>query len=150
MGSVRGSELAALALLLAAAGCGARGPGANSAAEPAGDRPGTSITARDIEGRTAGRVEELMAGKFAGVQINQGAGGLIVRIRGGSSVLGSNEPLFVIDDMVVQPGPGGALVGLSPGDIARIEVLKDVGATARWGMQGANGVVVITTKRGDR
>jgi TonB-dependent SusC/RagA subfamily outer membrane receptor len=105
------------------------------------------VTARDIEGRPVGRVEEVMVGKFSGVQVYQGPDGLVVRIRGASSVYGSNDPLYVIDEMVVQPGAGGALVGLNPNDIEKIEVLKDIGQTARWGVQGANGVVLITTKR---
>jgi TonB-dependent SusC/RagA subfamily outer membrane receptor len=133
-------------LALVAAGCGVgqlRGAG-----EPEPDRPGTSITARDIEGRPAARVEEVMVGKFSGVQVFQGPEGLVVRIRGVSSVYSNNDPLYVIDDMVVQPGPGGALVGLNPSDIEKIEVLKDIGQTARWGVQGANGVVLVTTKRG--
>jgi len=88
-----------------------------------------------------------MVGKFTGVEVFQGPNGLIVRIRGGSSINSSNEPLFVIDDMAVEPGPGGALVGLNPNDIEKIEVLKDIGSTARWGVRGANGVVLITTKR---
>ena len=127
-------------------GAGACG-GGRARTEPEPDRPGTTITARDIEGRTAGRVEEVMVGKFTGVEVFQGPNGLIVRIRGGSSINSSNEPLFVIDDMAVEPGPGGALVGLNPNDIEKIEVLKDIGSTARWGVRGANGVVLITTKR---
>jgi TonB-dependent SusC/RagA subfamily outer membrane receptor len=136
------STLLAVAAL---AGCGAGGRSGN--AEPRPDRPGTTITARDIEGRPAARVEEVMVGRFSGVQVFQGPEGLIVRIRGTTSVYGSNDPLYVIDDMVVQPGPGGAMVGINPNDIEKIEVLKDIGQTARWGVQGANGVVLITTKR---
>jgi TonB-dependent SusC/RagA subfamily outer membrane receptor len=135
----------ALSLGVAAAGCGGRGE--TRPPSPERDRPGTTMTAQDIEGRTAGKVEEVMAGKFSGVQVYQGTDGLVVRIRGATSVYGSTEPLFVIDDMVVQPGPGGALVGINPNDIEKIEVLKDIGSTARWGIQGANGVVLITTKR---
>jgi TonB-dependent SusC/RagA subfamily outer membrane receptor len=126
------------------AGCST---GRGQPAGPEADRPGTTITARDIEGRPAARIEEVMVGKFSGVQVFQGPDGLVVRIRGASSVYGSNDPLYVIDDMVVQPAAGGALVGLNPNDIEKIEVLKDIGQTARWGVQGANGVVLITTKR---
>ncbi|NJD11775.1 MAG: hypothetical protein FIB01_15485 [Gemmatimonadetes bacterium] len=134
-----------LALGLSACGVGGRGEHGSPAPEP--ERPGTSMTGAEIEGRMAGRVEEVMAGKFAGVQVLQGPEGLLVRIRGARSFLGSNDPLFVIDEMVIQPGPGGALVGINPNDIEKIEVLKDIGQTARWGVQGANGVVLITTKR---
>ena len=88
-----------------------------------------------------------MAGRFAGVEVLRVRGGIAVRIRGATSTMGSNEPLYVIDGMAVEPGPGGALVGINPHDIAKIRVLKDIGSTSFYGMRGANGVVVITTKR---
>ncbi len=91
------------------------------------------------------RAEELLA-RFPGVEVSQTPGGPIsVRIRGGSSLL-AGEPLYVIDGMAVDPlGPG--LLGINPAEIVRIEVLKDAAATALYGMRGANGVVLITTKR---
>jgi iron complex outermembrane receptor protein len=94
------------------------------------------------------RAEELLEGRFPGVVLSRlPNGGLTVRIRGTSSVLGSNEPLYVVDGMPIEPGPGGALFGLNPADIDKITVLKDVGSTSLYGVRGANGVVVITTKR---
>jgi TonB-dependent SusC/RagA subfamily outer membrane receptor len=94
------------------------------------------------------RAEELLQGKFPGVVITRlPNGGLAVRIRGTNSLLGSNEPLYVVDGMTIEPGPGGALFGINPGDIEKITVLKDVGSTGLYGVRGANGVVVITTKR---
>ncbi len=99
-------------------------------------------------GMNAARAEELMIGRFPGVEVVRLASGdLSVRIRGATTLLGSNEPLFVIDGMEISPGPGGALAGINPGDIAKIEVLKDVGSTALYGVRGANGVVLITTRR---
>jgi iron complex outermembrane receptor protein len=95
-----------------------------------------------------GRAEELLAGRFPGVEVYRAPGGIAVRIRGSSSVYGSNEPLYVVDGMPIDPGPGGALVGINPSDIEKIEVLKDAGSTAQWGVRGANGVIVIKTKRG--
>lgn len=74
-------------------------------------------------------------------------GSIAVRIRGGTSVYGDSEPLYVIDGMTVQAGPGGALQGINPYDIVRIEVLKDIGSTAAYGVRGANGVILITTRR---
>ena len=50
--------------------------------------------------------------------------------------------------MIIEPGPGGALVGINPADIEKIEVLKDIGSTAMYGSRGANGVILIKTKRG--
>jgi TonB-dependent SusC/RagA subfamily outer membrane receptor len=101
-------------------------------------------------GQNATRVEELFVGRFAGVQVMKIPGGISVRIRGGSSITGSNEPLYVIDDMPIEPGPGGALVGINPADIEKIEVLKDIGQTAVYGSRGANGVILIKTKRGTK
>src|SRR5688500_10195825 len=98
-------------------------------------------------GQVAGRVEELFAGRFAGVQVFRVAGGISVRIRGGSTINGSNEPLYVIDDMPIEPGPGGALVGINPSDIETIEVLKDIGSTAIYGSRGATGVILLRTTR---
>ena len=144
------------ALLLTAAACRPSG-GAGAPPEPApadsttraaaGEHRGTTVaTADQWRGSSAARVEELFRGRFPGVRVVQTPGGMSIRLRGASSVNGSNEPLFVIDGTPVEAGPGG-LIGLNPGDIARIEVLKDIGSTAFYGVRGANGVVLITTKR---
>jgi TonB-dependent SusC/RagA subfamily outer membrane receptor len=155
-GSARGARHSALlvAAALAAAACH---PG-NQAGEPQPDpgpsmppeavaaaEPGT-ITEGDHNTRPA-RIEELLRGRFAGVEvIPLPGGGMSVRIRGASSA--SSEPLYVLDGTPVQPEPGGALRWLSPNDVAKIEVLKDIGATAFYGSRGANGVILITTKGG--
>jgi TonB-dependent SusC/RagA subfamily outer membrane receptor len=73
-------------------------------------------------------------------------GGISVRIRGQSTINGNTEPLYVIDGLPIQPGPGGSLVGINPHDIASIEVLKDAANTAFYGVRGANGVILIKTK----
>jgi TonB-dependent SusC/RagA subfamily outer membrane receptor len=93
---------------------------------------------------------ELLAGRFPGVQVMRVPGGISIRIRGGASAFGNNEPLFVVDGLQIQAGPGGALAGINPMDIARIEVLKDSASLATYGVRGANGVVLITTRRGAR
>jgi TonB-dependent SusC/RagA subfamily outer membrane receptor len=76
-------------------------------------------------------------------------GGIAVRIRGSSTVKGNPEPLYVIDDIPVQPGPGGSLTGINPHDIESIKVLKGAEA-GLYGIEGANGVIVITMKRGGK
>lgn len=107
-----------------------------------------SVTAEDIAGQKVTRVEEMIEGRFAGVQVVRTRnGGFTLRIRGISTFMGNSEPLFVIDGMPVHGAPGTALIGLNPADIARIDILKDAGATAIYGSRGANGVVLITTKR---
>jgi TonB-dependent SusC/RagA subfamily outer membrane receptor len=91
----------------------------------------------------------VLTGRFPGVEVMPTANGVAVRIRGFTSILGSNEPLYVIDGVEIQPGPGGALTGINPHDIASIEVVKDPVGEAMYGVRGANGVIIIKTKRPD-
>jgi TonB-dependent SusC/RagA subfamily outer membrane receptor len=110
----------------------------------------SSLTPTDADARV-GRVEELLR-RIPGVQVRrQPDGNYEVRIRGSHTIMGSvagAEPLLVIDEV---PVPGGslssALAGLAPRDVARIDVLKDASATGLYGSRGANGVLLITTKR---
>lgn len=101
--------------------------------------------------------EELIRGKVAGVQVsenNEPGGGISIRVRGGTSVNASNEPLYVIDGVPIDIGGGSTVNGrnplnfLNPNDIENVTVLKDASSTAIYGNRGANGVVMITTKRG--
>jgi TonB-dependent SusC/RagA subfamily outer membrane receptor len=105
------------------------------------------VTAEDIERAPGQPIEEILKDRVAGVTVTQGQSGLVVRIRGVSSFYGNNEPLYVIDDFPITPGPGGVLKGMSPYDIESINVLKDPADTALYGVRGANGVIVIKTKR---
>ena len=102
--------------------------------------------------------EQLIQGKVAGVQVidsGEPGGGIGLRVRGGTSVTSSNEPLFVVDGVPLEPG-GGVTVGrnalnfLNPADIESITVLKDASATAIYGSRGANGVVLVKTRSGAR
>jgi TonB-linked SusC/RagA family outer membrane protein len=108
--------------------------------------------------------ERALQGAAAGVQVTQVSGqpgsAVSIRIRGGNSITGGNEPLYVIDGFPVYnsnsdasagvtAGPSiNALASLNPSDIESIDVLKDASATAIYGSRGANGVVIITTKKG--
>jgi TonB-dependent SusC/RagA subfamily outer membrane receptor len=93
-------------------------------------------------------IEEALSGRFPGVEVNRTPdGGIAVRIRGGSSLMGNNEPLYVIDGMEIAPGPNGALAGINPYDIDSIEVLKDATSTAMYGSRGSNGVIIIKMKK---
>jgi TonB-linked SusC/RagA family outer membrane protein len=108
-------------------------------------------------------LDQALQGRVSGVQISQSSaapgGGLSVRVRGPNSILSGSEPLYVVDGLPIYPdnnavGTGGnrqpsnALAMLNPNDIESIEVLKDASGTAIYGSRGANGVVMITTKRG--
>ncbi len=97
------------------------------------------------------RVEQLLQGRIAGVQVVRTASGSYsVRIRGAGASFGSGEPLYVVDGTPLSRTAtlSDALAGISPAEIARIDVLKDAGSTAIYGVQGGNGVVLIKTKRG--
>ncbi len=126
----------------------------------------TSVTPQ-VERTPITSVEQTLQGTAPGVQVTQASsapgGGISIRIRGGTSVSGSNEPLYVIDGFPVEndpaggsPGSGGRdntaptnpLAALNPNDIQSLEILKDASATSIYGSRGANGVVLITTKRG--
>ena len=115
--------------------------------EAASPEPRSGVTSEDIQRAPGQSVEEILKGRVAGVTVTRVDGGLAVRIRGATSIYGNNEPLYVLDGVPIQPGPGGSLAGIDPYDIESIEVLKDPADTALYGMRGANGVIVIKTKR---
>ena len=106
------------------------------------------VTAEDI-GRTPGAsLDQAMSAKFPGVWITRASdGSLRIRIRGTTTLMGNQEPLYVLDGSPLQSGPGGNLTGIVPADIESIEVLKDAIATSLYGIRGANGVILIKTKR---
>jgi len=84
-----------------------------------------------------------------GITLTQSGGGRIkVRVRGITSFTANNQPLFVVDDMPVDPEPDGSLPGVVLTEIESIKVYKDPADTSRWGMRGANGVIVVKTKMG--
>ena len=116
---------------------------------PPQTQPGaSSVTSEDIRRAPGESIEELLMTRFPGVSvIRTSDGGIAVRIRRATSLHGSNEPLYVIDGIPIQPGPNRSLTGLNPYDIESIEVLKDAISTAMYGGRGANGVIVIKTKR---
>lgn len=139
-----------VALVSACARSGRTSPREPTRAPPSDAPAPAAVTADDIQRTPIVSLEELMAAKFPGVWVARTAdGGISVRIRGASSIMGNNEPLYVVDGIPVQTGPGGSLTGIVPNDIESIEVLKDAPATTMYGMRGANGVILITTKRPD-
>jgi TonB-dependent SusC/RagA subfamily outer membrane receptor len=125
-------------------------PAGNAGEEPApsGGAPREIVTAKDIENNPGQSIEQIIAQRFPGVMaVRTPDGGFALRIRGGSSIEGNNAPLYVIDGVPVDPGPYGSLTGINPRDIATIEVLKDAVSTSMYGMRGANGVIIIKTKK---
>lgn len=125
----------------------------------------SSIKAADLESTRVTTADEFVQGRVSGLLLTQTSGqpgaATSVRIRGSSSINAGNEPLYVIDGFPVDnnsdnlsagnvaEGPNlNALSTLSPSDIESIDVLKDASASAIYGSRGANGVIIITTKRG--
>jgi TonB-dependent SusC/RagA subfamily outer membrane receptor len=91
---------------------------------------------------------DMLDGRFAGVEVRRLAGGRVsVRIRGQRSITSGSEPLYVIDGIPQRLGGTSTLADLDPRDIKSIEVLKDASATAVYGSRGANGVILISTRR---
>jgi TonB-dependent SusC/RagA subfamily outer membrane receptor len=95
------------------------------------------------------RIEELIEGRAPGVQVlRRGDGTFSLRIRGVTSPAGHNDPLIVIDGASTGDGwSTNTLASVNPQDVLKIEVLKDAASTAFYGMRGANGVIVITTRQ---
>lgn len=133
----------------------------------------SSISGDDLRGSVMATVDQALQGRVAGVQVTQNTGqpggAVSIRVRGTTSLTNSSEPLYVIDGIQVsgdaqnitgfdwQGGSGGqqgaasnTLANLNPDDIQSIEVLKDASATAIYGSRAANGVIIITTKRGQK
>jgi TonB-linked SusC/RagA family outer membrane protein len=119
----------------------------------------TKVVAREINNTPATSFESAIQGRASGVLVQQQNGklgqGINIRIRGASSVSAGNEPLYVVDGIPVisgsQSGNGAAtnpLADINMNDIETIDILKDASATAIYGSQGSNGVVLITTKKG--
>jgi TonB-dependent SusC/RagA subfamily outer membrane receptor len=107
----------------------------------------TTVTAEDLERAGDDAIVKALSNKVPGVWVGITAeGNLAVRIRGTNSIAANTEPLYVIDGLAVQPGPGGALLGINPHDIASIEVLKDAASLSFYGVRAANGVIIVTTK----
>lgn len=96
------------------------------------------------------QIEQLILGRVSGVEVlRTGDGRVSLRIRGASSFMASSEPLYVIDGVKVHAETfSDAMGGINPADVVRIDVLKDAGATAIYGTEGGNGVVMITTRHG--
>lgn len=108
----------------------------------------SQIKTKEINAFPNANVLQALAGRAPGVQIRQGSGApgasSTVRIRGGNSILGGNEPLYVIDGFPINGNP----THINNSDIESVEILKDASATAIYGSRGANGVVLITTRKG--
>ncbi|WP_343704239.1 TonB-dependent receptor [Chitinophaga sp.] len=122
----------------------------------------SAVKADEIRNKPVASFDQQLQGKAAGVQVSAGTGvpgdGLFFRIRGSTSINASNDPLYVVDGVFInnsslqkittQGQANNPLADINPADIESISILKDAEATAIYGARGANGVILITTKRG--
>ena len=128
----------------------------------------TSVKVGDIMIPGVSSIDKMLEGRIPDMvfMTNSGEVGVVpkIRIRGTSTLIGNREPLWVVDGIIVQDPVniepetlndpdyinriGNAIAGLNPQDIERLDILKDAAATALYGTKAANGVIVITTKRG--
>ncbi|SEM55976.1 TonB-linked outer membrane protein, SusC/RagA family [bacterium A37T11] len=126
----------------------------------------TQVDIGEMQKQPALSLDVALVGRAAGVMVTKSSGApgadASIRIRGASSVFGINEPLYVIDGVPIQIGQGmgddeyrssrsfqiSPLASINPDDIERIDILKDASGTAIYGSRGANGVILVTTKKG--
>ncbi|MCR4824268.1 MAG: TonB-dependent receptor plug domain-containing protein [Bacteroidales bacterium] len=102
------------------------------------DSTSATSTVKVKRGSGYSNIYEYLQGRVAGLEVN----GTSLRIRGDRSLLGSNEPLILVDGVVVDD-----ISYISPDEVERIDVLKDASSTAIYGSRGANGVILITTRK---
>lgn len=118
----------------------------------------SSVSSESFKQSVSTTIDQVLQGRAAGVNIQQNSGApgasSSIRIRGISSLNGSNEPIFVIDGVIIDGGTGSSntnpLSAINPSDIVSMDVLKDASATAIYGSRAANGVIIITTKHGKK
>ena len=107
-----------------------------------------SVSADQLKDLPVASASEALQGKLAGVSVTTTEGSpdadVKIRVRGGTSLTQSNDPLYIVDGF-----PVSSIADIAPSDIASMDVLKDAAATAIYGAQGANGVIIITTKDSD-
>jgi TonB-dependent SusC/RagA subfamily outer membrane receptor len=143
----RGGCLCVAALLT---GCSGSGPGSTQTPAPATQAGAAqSATSDDVRQSPNVPIEQQLMARSPGVVIGRTSdGSLTIRIRGGtSSVQGNNAPLYIVDGVPFAPSTDGGLSGINPHDIQSIRVLKDATDITMYGVRGANGVIVIKTKR---
>ena len=125
----------------------------------------STVSAKQFQNAVINTVDQALQGRATGVQVTASSGepgaSEVIRIRGNNSLVGNNDPLFVIDGFPMPPYREAAstvygnyaqngLYGINPNDIESVVVLKDASATAIYGSRGANGVILITTKSGKK
>ena len=133
-----------LPALLALTACSHR-----SAPPPADPRPpGTVLTADDIRANPGQSLEQLLLARVPGMtMVRTPDGRTILTLRGTTTLLGDEEPLFVVNGIPLAPNSSGNLKAINLHDIETVQVIRDAASTAGYGVRGANGVIIIRTKQ---
>jgi len=138
-------RLTACIALVSLAACGHH---TRTAALSPASRSATTITADDIDHAPGLSLEQLLVTRVPGLTLSRARDGhLVLHIRGTSTLVGDEEPLFVVNGLALETPIGGNLWSINPHDIEYITVLRDAASTAMYGVRGANGVIVIKTKQ---
>ena len=126
--------------------CSHRQSSSASEAEPL--PPGTVLTAEDIRRYPGQSLEQMLLARVPGLTIEKASDGRNKLIlRGKNTIVGDDEPLFVVNGIPLGPAVGGNLNAIDVHDIDTVQVLRDAAATSAYGVRGANGVIVIRTKQ---
>lgn len=130
-----------LAVAVLTIGCASHQQGGVAATSPPREPDSSSTTVKDPF--------DLLRSRSPGLMVTRAADGSVAvqMIQPPTSVNGGGEPLYLVDDVPFHPGPGGALSGISPYDIVSIQALRRPEEIGIYGMRGANGVIVIKTKK---
>jgi TonB-dependent SusC/RagA subfamily outer membrane receptor len=111
--------------------------------------PKPAVTSADLRNPNE-PIEQVLQRKVPGLQVTRIGGEIALQIRGTTSYNGKQSPpMYVLNGLRFSPGPGGVLTGINPEDIETVKILRGADATI-YGMDGANGVIVITTKKGGK
>ncbi len=110
--------------------------------------PGTVLTAEDIQRSPGQSLEQLLLARVPGLTMTRAPDGhAVLHLRGTTTLLGDEEPLFVVNGIPLGPSASGNLSAIDPHDIETVQVLRDAASTAAYGIRGANGVIIIRTKQ---
>ena len=142
------SRVTIITVITVVAGCSSGTSGTPSRPQPAQKE---TVTSEDLATHPNEPIEIALQKKVPGAIVTRTSdGGIAIQIRGTTSFEGrTTPPLYVVDDVPFTPGPGGALSGIDPHEIESIKVLKGANAGI-YGIDGANGVIVVKTKRGGK
>ena len=133
-------------LLLLAVACARR----SASHQPADSSlpPGTVLTADDIRRSPGQSLEQLLLARVPGLTLTRAPDGHpVLHLRGTTTILGDDEPLFVVNGIPLGPNASGNLAAIALQDIETVQVFRDGATTAAYGIRGANGVILIRTKQ---